>query len=95
MSAVGSYYWYTWHNARNSWADRYYSGPYYSYPWYPYYVIYDNWKTCTYSGGSCIDAHAYTYQYFLYYYPNSTWYYYNTGGYDSGSYGIGWGPYAS
>lgn len=95
-SVVGTNYWYTWENARNSWSDRYYSGPYYSYPWYPYYVVYDNWKTCTYSGTNCIDAHAYTYQYYLYYYPNGTWYYYGPGGYQSNSttYG-GWGPYSS
>ena len=93
-STVGSYFWYTWQNARNSWSDRYYSGPYYSYPWYPYYVVYDNWKTCTYSGTSCLSAHAYTYQYYLYYYPNGTWYYYNTGGYQSNSTNYsGWGPY--
>jgi hypothetical protein len=95
-SAAGSYYWYTWQNARNSWSDRYYSGAYYSYPWYPYYVVYDNFKTCTYSGTDCLDGHAYTYQYYLYYYPNSTWYYYNTGGYQSNSTDYsGWGPYSS
>jgi hypothetical protein len=93
-SAVGTYYWFTWQNARNSWVDRYYSGAYYSYPWYPYYVVYDNFKTCTYSGYYCIDANAYTYQYLLYYYPNGTWYYYNTGGYQSNSTDYsGWGPY--
>jgi hypothetical protein len=96
MSAVGAHYWFTWQNARNSWSDRYYSGPYYSYPWYPYYVVYDNWKTCTFSGTNCIDAHAYTYQYYLYYYPNGTWYYYNTGGYQSNSVNYsGFGPYAN
>jgi hypothetical protein len=78
-AAAGSYYWFTWHNARVSWSDRYYSGPYYSYPWYPYYVVYDNWKTCTYSGSSCQSAYAYTYGYYLYYY-GSGWYYY-FGGY--------------
>jgi hypothetical protein len=95
-SHVGSYFWYTWHNARNSWVDRFYSGPYYSYPWYPYYVIYDNFITCNYSGTGCIDADAYTYQYYLYYYPNGTWYFYNTCSYQSDSISCsGWGPYSS
>jgi hypothetical protein len=95
-SAVGSTYWYTWQNARNSWVDRYYSGAYYSYPWYPYYVVYDNFKTCTYDGSYCVDAHAYTYQYLLYYYPNGTWYYYNTCQYQSNSTDCsGFGPYGS
>jgi hypothetical protein len=95
VATAGTNYWYTWQNDRNSWVDRYYSGPYYSYPWYPYYVVYDNFKTCTYSGTGCIDGDAYTFQYLLYYYPNGTWYYYNTGAYQGSStnpYG-GFGPY--
>ena len=87
-ATAGCTYWYTWHNAGNSWVDRYYCGPYYSYPWYPYYYLYDNFKTCTYAGGSCIAANAYTYYYYGYYYPYQTWYTYGSSG------GGGYGPYS-
>jgi len=93
---VGATPWYTWRNARNSWADRRYSGPYWHITdWQPYYVVYDNWKTCTYSGTGCIDAHAYTYKYLLRWRYNGLWYYYDTTGYTTDPYGPGWGPYPS
>lgn len=83
-AAVGTYYWYTWHNALFSWSDRYLISWFYYSSNYFGYIVVDNWKTCTLSGTGCIDAHAYTYFYYYYYY--GTWYTY---GYP------GFGPYQS
>jgi len=92
-SHVGTYAWYTNHYYGNTWQDVRYSGPYYSGYWSPYYVIYDNFKTCTNSGTGCIDGDAFTYQYFLHYTPNNTWYYYGPSGYTTYHQALGFGPY--
>jgi len=92
-SHVGPYAWFTRQYAGNTWQDVRYSGPYYSGYWSPYYVIYDNFKTCTNSGTGCIDADAYTYQYLLRWSPNNTYYYYGPSGYSTGHQAVGYGPY--
>jgi hypothetical protein len=91
-STVGCTYWYTHQYYGVIWIDSYYCGPYYSYPWYPYYVIYNNWKFCTTSGTNCINLNIWTYEYLVYYYPNSTWYYYGPSGYTSSPQPVGFGP---
>ena len=84
-------------NYGHVWVDAYYSGPYYSYPpWYPYYVIYNNYKLCNYSGAGCLSANIYTYTYYLDWYGTGSWYYYGPAGYSPASSGIpvyGFGPY--
>jgi hypothetical protein len=88
-ATAGSTYWYTFQNYDNSWVDRFYTGGFYEYP-YEYYVVYDNFKTCEYTGENCIDGNAFTYQYLVYYYPTEEWFWeYNT----SDPNGGGWGPY--
>ena len=88
-ATAGSTYWYTYQSLDNSWVDRWYTGGFYSYPYY-YYVVYDNFKTCEYSGNNCIDGNAYTYRYLVYDYETGGWYWwYNENDPEGG----GWGPY--
>ena len=97
-ATAGTYYWYTYHYYGHVWVDVYYSGPYYWYPyWHPYYVVYNNYKLCNYSGTGCLSTNLYTYTDYLDWYGNGSWYCYSPySAYSSSSGGIpvyGYGPY--
>ena len=117
-ATAGATYWYTWQYSGNIWVDDYYSGPYFTDGatdlvdgsfYSEYYIVYDNFKTCTSSGGDCLDASAYTYQIFGYLTPDLTpsevglrialadptgWYWQGPSELTQAEQLIGYGPYA-
>jgi hypothetical protein len=91
---AGSHCYSWWQYSGNIWVESCYNGPYWgSVSWHPYYVIYDNFFTCTNSGTNCIDAHSYTYQYELDWYGTGHWYFDGPSGYTTYHQHVGFGPY--
>ena len=78
---VGSTYWFRQQYYGNIWVDEYFSGPYSNGPGTEInYFIYNNFQVCNQNGGACIDANAYTTNFYAYLPSVGGWYWINTNG---------------